>query len=48
VLGTNLVFGPLLLRVQFGHPFDIGGIRTPALLHRTDWVTNVTLRYAFL
>jgi hypothetical protein len=47
VLGTNLLLGPLLLRVHFGHPFDIGGIRTPALQHGTSWVTNVTLRYAF-
>ena len=29
VLGVNMLFGPLLLRVHFGHPFDIGGIRTP-------------------
>jgi len=47
VLGVNVLFGPLLLRVHFGHPFDIGGIRTPALLTGNSWVTNVTLRYFF-
>jgi hypothetical protein len=31
VLGVNVLFGPLLLRVHFGHPFDIGGLETPAL-----------------
>jgi hypothetical protein len=47
VLGFNVLFGPLLLRVHFGHPFDIGGVRTPALRFGTSWVTNVTLRYFF-
>jgi len=47
VLGVNMLFGPLLLRVHFGHPFDIGGVRTPALRNGTSWVTNVTLRYFF-
>jgi len=47
VLGVNMLFGPLLLRVHFGHPFDIGGIRTPAQLERSSWVTNITLRYFF-
>ncbi len=47
VLGLNVLFGPLLLRVHFGHPFDIGGIRTPALQAGSSWVTNITLRYFF-
>ncbi len=47
VLGFNVLFGPLLLRVHFGHPFDIGGIKTPAMLNHDRWVTNVTLRYFF-
>ncbi|MFL5275912.1 MAG: hypothetical protein ACJ79T_05540 [Myxococcales bacterium] len=47
VLGVNVLFGPLLLRVHFGHPIDIGGVRTPAQLSNTSWVTNVTLRYFF-
>ena len=47
VLGLNVLFGPLLLRVHFGHPFDIGGIKTPAIRSGTSWVTNLTLRYFF-
>jgi hypothetical protein len=47
VLGVNVLFGPLLLRVHFGHPFDIGGVETPAMRSGTSWVTNVTLRYFF-
>jgi hypothetical protein len=47
VLGVNVLFGPLLLRIHFGHPFDIGGLKTPALLDHNHWVTNVTLRYFF-
>ena len=47
VLGVNAVLGPLLLRVHFGHPFDIGAIQTPAMSDGTRWVTNVTLRFAF-
>jgi len=47
VLGVNALLGPLLLRVHFGHPFDIGGQKTPALLNGTRWVTNVTLRWFF-
>ncbi len=47
VLGVNVLFGPLLLRVHFGHPFNIGGIQTPAMQDGTRWVTNVTLRYFF-
>jgi hypothetical protein len=47
VLGVNVLFGPLLLRVHFGHPFDVGGLRTEALATRTRWVTNVTMRYFF-
>jgi hypothetical protein len=47
VLGVNVLFGPLLLRVHFGHPFDIGGILTPAQRQSSSWVTNVTLRYFF-
>ncbi len=48
VLGVNVLFGPLLLRVHFGHPYDIGGIPTPAQQNGTRWVTNVTLRYFFM
>jgi hypothetical protein len=47
VLGLNVLFGPLLLRLHFGHPFDIGGVRTPALQTGSSWVTNITLRYFF-
>ncbi|HET7754947.1 MAG TPA: hypothetical protein VFK85_13645 [Anaeromyxobacteraceae bacterium] len=47
VLGTNVLFGPLLLRVHFGHPFDIGGQVTPAQQEGRSWVTNITLRYFF-
>jgi hypothetical protein len=47
VLGVNVLFGPLLLRVHFGRPFDIGGLETEALAFQRSWVTNVTLRYFF-
>jgi hypothetical protein len=47
VLGVNALFGPLLLRVHFGHPWDIGGRETPALRLGERWVTNVTLRWFF-
>jgi hypothetical protein len=47
VLGVNVLFGPLLLRVHMGHPFDIGGQVTPAQRTGDSWVTNVTLRYFF-
>jgi len=47
VLGVNMLFGPLLLRVQFGHPWDIGGLVTPALESHERWVTNITLRWFF-
>jgi len=47
VLGVNVLFGPLLLRVHFGHPYDIGGQETPAMRAGTRWVTNITLRYFF-
>jgi len=47
VLGVNALLGPLLFRVHFGHPFDIGGVRTPAQQGGTSWVTNFTLRYFF-
>jgi hypothetical protein len=47
VLGVNALFGPLLLRVHFGHPWSIGGIATPAIHFREKWVTNVTLRWFF-
>jgi hypothetical protein len=48
VLGFNVLFGPLLLRVHFGHPYDIGGLETRALRNGSSWVTNVTLRYFFM
>jgi len=47
VLGVNALFGPLLLRVHFGYPYDIGGQVTPALEGGAHWVTNITLRWAF-
>ncbi len=47
VLGVNAVLGPLLLRLHFGHPFDIGGRVTPALAFGDRWVTNFTLRWLF-
>ncbi len=47
VLGVNMLLGPILLRLHFGHPFDIGGQVTPALFTGTSWVTNFTLRYFF-
>jgi len=47
VLGVNALLGPFLLRFHFGHPFDIGGERTPALLDHRPWVFNFTLRYFF-
>ncbi|HTT72245.1 MAG TPA: hypothetical protein VMG32_13560 [Anaeromyxobacteraceae bacterium] len=47
VLGVNFIFGPLVFRLHFGHPFGIGGILTPALQDGTSWVTNFTLRYLF-
>ncbi|HET6412882.1 MAG TPA: hypothetical protein VFG53_12550 [Anaeromyxobacter sp.] len=45
VLGLNVAFGPILIRLHFGHPFDIGGITTPALATHEQWVTNFTIRY---
>jgi outer membrane protein assembly factor BamA len=48
VLGVNVLFGPLLLRVHFGHPWNIGGFQTPAMIAGDHWVTNVTLRYFFM
>jgi hypothetical protein len=47
VLGVNVVFGPLLLRLHFGHPFDVGGQPTDAQVSHTSWVTNFTLRWFF-
>lgn len=47
VLGVNVLLGPILLRLHFGHPFDIHGLETPALYYRDRWVTNLTLRYFF-
>jgi len=47
VLGFNVLFGPLILRLHWGHPFDIGGAPTLAMLSGSRWVTNVTLRYFF-
>jgi hypothetical protein len=47
VLGVNVLFGPLLLRVHFGRPIDIGGLETPAIRDGVSWVTNITLRYFF-
>jgi hypothetical protein len=47
VLGFNVILGPILFRVHFGHPFDIGGVKTPALLTHQQWVTNITLSYLF-
>jgi hypothetical protein len=47
VLGVNALFGPLLLRVHFGHPWDIGGLETRALHGGWRWVPNFTLRWFF-
>jgi hypothetical protein len=47
VLGVNALLGPILLRLHFGHPYDIGGLVTPALARGDRWVTNFTLRYFF-
>ncbi len=47
VLGLNMLIGPLLFRIHFGHPFDIGGEITPAMIGNTAWVTNFSLRYFF-
>jgi hypothetical protein len=47
VLGVNVLLGPILLRVHFGHPYDIDGLVTPALYFGEDWVTHITLRYFF-
>jgi len=47
VLGVNVLLGPILLRVHFGHPYDIDGLETPAMKYGDDWVTNITLRYFF-
>jgi hypothetical protein len=47
VLGVNVLLGPILLRVHFGHPYDIDGLATPAIIYGDDWVTNITLRYFF-
>ncbi len=47
VLGVNMLLGPLNLRLHFGHPFDIGGLETPALRAHDRWVTNFTIRYFF-
>jgi hypothetical protein len=48
VLGVNVLFGPLLLRLHFGHPWDIGGFVSPALANHDAWVTNFTLRWFFM
>jgi hypothetical protein len=47
VLGINVLLGPILLRLHWGHPIDIGGLRTPAIRLGDRWVTNLTLRYFF-
>ncbi|HET9551430.1 MAG TPA: hypothetical protein VFP50_00540 [Anaeromyxobacteraceae bacterium] len=47
VLGVNMLLGPLLLRLHFGHPYRIGGLETPALRFGDRWVTNFTIRYFF-
>jgi hypothetical protein len=47
VLGINVLLGPVLLRLHWGHPFDVGGLRTPAIRLGDRWVTNLTLRYSF-
>lgn len=47
VLGVNFLLGPLLFRLHFGHPFDVGGVPTAALAAGTEWVTNFTLRWLF-
>jgi hypothetical protein len=48
VLGVNMLLGPFLFRLHFGHPFDIRGEQTPALADHSSWVTNFSIRYFFL
>jgi hypothetical protein len=47
VLGFNVLFGPILLRLHFGHPYGIKGLVTPALAAGDRWVTNFSLRFFF-
>ncbi|MFO0582921.1 MAG: BamA/TamA family outer membrane protein [Anaeromyxobacter sp.] len=47
VLGFNMLFGPLILRLHWGHPYNIGGYETTALANGSKWVTHLTLRYFF-
>lgn len=47
VLGVNVILGPLLLRVHFGHPIDVGGQKTLPMVEGRQWVPNVTLRWFF-
>jgi hypothetical protein len=47
VLGLNLVLGPFKVRLHWGHPYDIGGLRTPALASGRRWVTNLSIGYSF-
>jgi len=47
VLGVELTLGPILFQLDFGYPFHMHGVETPALAEHHQWVTNVTLRYLF-
>jgi hypothetical protein len=47
VLGINALFGPILMKLHFGHPYDIHGLLTPALATHDHWVTNFSLRFLF-
>ena len=43
-LGVNFGIGPLVLRLHYAKPFDIGAIATP---NRGDWVTNLSLAWRY-
>jgi hypothetical protein len=44
VLGVNLAFGPIVFRLHFAKPFDIGAPRPNPDLH---WVTNFSLGWIY-
>ncbi len=43
-IGVNFGIGPLVLRLHYAKPFDIGAIATP---NRGDWVTNLSLAWRY-
>jgi hypothetical protein len=45
VVGGNVIFGPLMLRVHFARPIDIGApLPTGA---EARWVPNITLDWLY-